>query len=64
MVFFLTFGIFVLFFIGMALGLLVQNKPLKGSCGGIANLLGGSDCQFCGGNPNKCEQRQKDEPSA
>ena len=57
MVFFLTFGIFVLFFIGMALGLLVQNKPLKGSCGGIANLLGRSDCQFCGGNPNKCDQR-------
>lgn len=51
----ITLGAFVLFFVFMGIGYLVQKKPLKGSCGGVANLMGDEYCQFCGNDPNKCE---------
>ena len=51
----ITLGVFVLFFVFMGIGYLVQKKPLKGSCGGVANLMGDEYCQFCGNDPNKCE---------
>ncbi len=40
----------------MAIGLIVQQKPLKGSCGGVAKLMGNEDCEICGGDPNKCDE--------
>ena len=54
----LSFAAFAAFFTVMALGLLFQGKPLKGSCGGVANLMGDEKCGFCGGDPNKCEESQ------
>lgn len=54
-IFLVTFGVCVLFFIFMGIGYLVQKKPLKGSCGGVATLMGDEYCQFCGNDPNKCE---------
>lgn len=54
-IFFVTLGVFVLFFLFMGVGYLVQRKPLKGSCGGVATLMGDEYCQFCGNDPNKCE---------
>ncbi|AKG18064.2 MULTISPECIES: (Na+)-NQR maturation NqrM [Moraxella] len=54
-VFAVTFGIFLLFFLFMGVGYLVKKQPLKGSCGGVANLMGDEYCQFCGNDPNKCE---------
>lgn len=30
----------------MALGVLFSNKPLKGSCGGMGNVMD-EDCEFC-----------------
>lgn len=53
--FIVTFGVFVLFFLFMGIGYIVKKKPLKGSCGGVANLMGDEYCQFCGNDPNKCE---------
>lgn len=63
----ITFAVFVLFFLFMGIGYMVKKQPLKGSCGGVANLMGDEYCQFCGNDPNKCdsladvqrEQRQK-----
>lgn len=52
----LAFAIFLLLFVCMAIGLIIQNKPLKGSCGGVARLMGNEDCSICGGNPQKCEE--------
>ena len=46
---------FLMFFVAMSLGLLLQKKPLKGSCGGVAKLMGNEDCEICGGNPNDCD---------
>lgn len=50
-----TFTVFVLFFLFMGVGYLIKKQPLKGSCGGVANLMGDEYCQFCGNDPNKCE---------
>lgn len=47
---------FFIFFISMALGLMLKGQPLKGSCGGVAKLMGNDDCEICGGNPNKCDE--------
>ena len=54
-IFAITFSVFVLFFIFMGLGYMVKKQPLKGSCGGVANLMGDEKCSFCGDDPNKCD---------
>lgn len=52
-----TFIIMALSFIGLALGLILRNQPIKGSCGGMANLESGSPCQICGRtDPSNCDK--------
>lgn len=58
-IFLVTFGVFALFFVFMGIGYLFKKQPLKGSCGGVANLMGDEYCQFCGNDPNKCETQSK-----
>lgn len=50
----ITFTVFMLFFIFMGIGM-IQKKPLKGSCGGVAKLMGNERCSYCGDDPNKCD---------
>ena len=50
-----TFTVFMLFFIFMGIGYMVKKKPLRGSCGGVAKLMGDEHCSFCGNDPNKCD---------
>lgn len=57
-IFMITFGVFALFFVLMGIGYLVKKQPLKGSCGGVATLMGDEYCQFCGNDPNKCDSIQ------
>ncbi len=38
---------------GMALGLMISNKPLRGSCGGSGG------CDTCKGDSNHCENAVK-----
>ena len=45
---FLGFIVIGLSFTGLALGLIMRNEPIKGSCGGMANLEEGAPCQICG----------------
>ncbi|MCL1624006.1 (Na+)-NQR maturation NqrM [Moraxella sp. Tifton1] len=54
-IFFVSFGVFVLFFLFMGVGYMIKKQPLKGSCGGVATLMGDEYCQFCGNDPNKCD---------
>ncbi|WP_434353072.1 (Na+)-NQR maturation NqrM [Psychrobacter sp. HD31] len=54
-IFAITFTVFVLFFLFMGVGYMVKKEPLKGSCGGVATLMGDEYCQFCGNDPNKCD---------
>ncbi|MCB0271571.1 MAG: (Na+)-NQR maturation NqrM, partial [Bdellovibrionales bacterium] len=44
--FFITLTGFFTFALLMALGILFGRKPLQGSCGGLARLMG-NQCEFC-----------------
>jgi hypothetical protein len=48
----------MLIMVGMAVGVIMGRKPLKGSCGGVGAALGEKDytCDLCGGDPNKCDE--------
>jgi hypothetical protein len=54
--------VFLVFFGALALGLILRGKPLQGSCGGAATLMGEKTCGVCGRDPNTCE-RQKSRAS-
>lgn len=45
--FLLTFGLLLLVMLGMALGVIVMGRRIKGSCGGL-NAIGDADrCMVC-----------------
>jgi len=50
-----VFAIFILAlaFFGLSIGVIFNNKPLQGTCGGL-NQQG--ECSICGGDPEKCEE--------
>ena len=52
--------IFSLAIVCMALGVIFNNKPLAGSCGGL-NQDG--NCSICGGNKDHCENSEVDTKS-
>ena len=41
----------------MSVGVLFGKKPITGSCGGLANLEPGRECELCGGNPSECVEQ-------
>jgi len=56
--------VFAFFFIlllvaGMSLGVIFSNKPIKGTCGGIAALGLDRSCDICGGDMKKCDEEQE-----
>ncbi len=53
--FVLTLIIFGLVITGMAVGVIFQDKPIKGSCGGLNNIGLGGKCDICGSDTSKCE---------
>lgn len=59
MIYISAFVVIALVITGMALGAMVQNKPLKGSCGGLNNLGLKENCSICGGNDDACEKEQQ-----
>ena len=45
---------------GMSIGIIFNNKPISGSCGGLnPNHV----CSICGGDPQKCENTETDSVS-
>ena len=49
MIEFLTvFLLIAVSFVGIALAVIVKNKPISGSCGGMADLEDGAPCKICG----------------
>ena len=55
--FLLTLTILLFVVAAMAVGVLNGRKPISGSCGGLNNLGVGGACEICGGNMDKCEER-------
>ena len=44
-------------FAAIAIGVIVKNKPIAGSCGGMANFEDGAPCQICGRTTTEgCEE--------
>jgi len=56
----LVFAFFFLLLLvaGMAIGVIFSNKPIKGTCGGIAALGLDRSCDICGGDMKKCDEEQ------
>lgn len=53
---------------GLAVGIIFNNKPLQGSCGGQNGkiIIDGVEmtCPACGGDAKKCENTEVDPPIA
>jgi uncharacterized protein len=55
--FLISFGVFLVAFLGMAVGVLLHRRGIQGSCGGISRLLGAeSSCGEACSRP--CPRRQ------
>lgn len=59
----LAFCLLFLVITGMAIGVLVKGKPIKGSCGGISALGMGTACDICGGDPADCDKNDRELPA-
>lgn len=54
--FIIVFFVMLLIVVGMSVGVLFANKPIKGSCGGMNALGMETECDVCGGDTQKCEK--------
>ena len=54
--FLITLLVMGLALIAMAVGVIVSNKALKGSCGGLGRIMG-EDCMFCE-KREECEKKK------
>ena len=55
----LTFAALLLIIAAMSVGVLLGQKPIKGSCGGMSALGMDTVCDICGGNPSKCDEENQ-----
>ena len=55
--FFITLFVMLIAITAMAIGVILSNKEVKGSCGGLGKILG-DECSFCG-KKDECEQNKK-----
>ena len=53
MIMILTFLVMLTVVAAMAIGVILSNKPIKGSCGGLSALGMKEACMVCGGNEDE-----------
>ena len=53
--FLLTFCAIFFLVLAMSVGVIAGRGPIKGSCGGMSALGIDTECDICGGDPNKCD---------
>ncbi len=54
----ITFVVFAIAILGMAIGVILSNRRLRGSCGGLANLRdsqGNTLCEGCSNPLPECQ---------
>lgn len=54
----LTFAALMLIVVAMSVGVIMGQKPIKGSCGGMSALGMDTVCDICGGRPIDCENEE------
>lgn len=54
-IYILSFVVLLIIITGMSIGVILANKPIKGSCGGMAALGIDTECDICGGDQAICE---------
>lgn len=54
-VFLITFAVFLLVVLGMAIGYIVKKKTISGSCGGLGSIGIEKECDC----PEPCDNRKK-----
>ena len=57
-IYLLTFIILGTALAGMAIGVILSNRRLKGSCGGLGKIMG-EDCMFCEKKDQCVEEAKK-----
>ncbi len=58
MYFVVTLAALLIVFAMMAIGLIVRNKPIKGTCASLSNIGMKENCEICGGDDDKCESNK------
>tara|TARA_B100000459_G_scaffold137034_1_gene93931 strand:+ start:113 stop:286 length:174 start_codon:yes stop_codon:yes gene_type:complete len=53
---FLIFSVLILITAAMSVGVLFGKKPITGSCGGLAGIEPGRQCELCGKDPTQCTE--------
>jgi len=62
--FFVTFAVFLFVMVAMAIGVIISNRTIKGSCGGLNDIDGLSGaCDICEGK-KMCRKRRQMERQA
>jgi len=56
MIFVLAFLLMLFLVAAMAIGVILSNKPIKGSCGGLSALGMKEDCMICGGDESQWQR--------
>lgn len=63
----LVFGVFLVAFAGLAIGVIISNRRIQGSCGGLANMKdeqGNPMCMACQNPSPDCQKRREEEAAA
>ena len=55
----ITIGVFMIAFTGMAIGVILSDIRIKGSCGGLGALFGSSPCDICA-LKDQCEKSKRE----